>query len=90
MNSLEFVHQALMDRGEGDLAWHIEQAIQQRDRLLYGVNQRMAELSALTKERDLLQERYRLLNQRCMHLHTVNNELLADLHQCRIQKGITE
>lgn len=84
MNSLEFVYQTLRERDDTSLLHDIEMAIQQRDRLLYGYNARMAELNSLAKEYDLLKERYRLMNQRCEHLHIVNNELLADLKRYRI------
>lgn len=83
MNSLEFVYQSLLERNENDLLHDIEEAVRQRDRLLYGLNARTAELAALNKEYDLLKDRYRLQAQQINHLHAVNKNLQDDLRRVK-------
>lgn len=86
MNSLEFIHQSLADREDFELLFHVDQAILQRDRLLYGVNARAAELHALEKETALLRDRYNLLQQKYNQLHVCNQELLRYL--ATIKEGL--
>lgn len=79
MNALEHLHQALCAKGETELLFHLELAIQQRDRLLWGVNSRSADLAERDNELKLLKERYNLLLQTNTQLRTINRDMATEL-----------
>ncbi len=69
-----------------ELLFLVEQATQQRDRLLWGVNARSSELDTLKQEHALLRERYRLLEQRHTQLAEIGRQLQEELKKAKYGK----